>query len=89
MDLNVITGGVITNNDFAGAQGVVQPETHNQDIAGLTQCANTYGADTSQVDASCTSVGQPTGTRGSPRFWVQRHRYGDRGQRVQGSGAKR
>ena len=51
MDLNVITGGAITGNDFTGALGVVQPQPYNQWITALTQWGNVIGIAAAPVNA--------------------------------------
>ena len=67
MDINVVTGGSITGNDFSGALGVVLPQPYNQDITGVTECGNTYGVAGSQTDEGCTPARQPPGTGWPPR----------------------
>jgi hypothetical protein len=64
MDLNVITGGEITGNEFGGAEGVVQPQPYDQDITAVTLCGNGVGVGAGQVNAMCASDTQQTGTTG-------------------------
>ena len=51
LDLNIITGGAITGNDFTGALGVVQPRPYNQEITAVTQWGNGIGLDAAPVNA--------------------------------------
>ena len=63
MDLDLITGGTITDNDFAGALGVVLPQAYNTYVTGVSQCGNKYGVNGRQLDAVCTvNVPAPTTT---------------------------
>jgi hypothetical protein len=80
MDINVVTGGAISGNDFAGALGVVQPQPYDQDITGVTECGNTYGASASHADEGCTAAGQPPGPGWPPRAHRRHlgHRQGRR-----------
>jgi hypothetical protein len=64
MDLNVITGGEITDNNFGGAEGVVLPQPYDQNITAVTQCGNGVGIAAAQVNATCASGTQQTGTTG-------------------------
>jgi hypothetical protein len=77
-DLDVITYGSIENNDFPGAVGVVQPQPYDQYLTDLTECANAYGVNGSQVDDSCASTPAPTVPPALPTFLVHRHRHGHR-----------
>jgi hypothetical protein len=54
MDIYNITYGVIENNNFSGAIGVVQPQTYNLRSAYLSECGNTYDVNGTQTDATCS-----------------------------------
>jgi hypothetical protein len=75
-DFDVITGGTIENNNFAGALGIAKPQLYDQYLTGMTECGNTYGLNAGQLDSSCSST-QPPGRQGSPWFRVPRHPHGD------------
>jgi hypothetical protein len=64
MDLNVVTGGQITGNNFGGAEGVVQPQPYDQNITAMTECGNGTGVAGAQVDAMCASATPQTGSTG-------------------------
>ena len=55
LDLNVITGGTITGNNFAGSAGVVQPQPYDQNITAMTQCDNGVG-DGGWSRSTCTGA---------------------------------
>jgi hypothetical protein len=76
-DLDVITGGKIENNDFAGALGVVYPQLYDQFLTGLTECGNTYGLNGGQMDGSCPAATPPTGGLLPPWLQVQPHSGGN------------
>ena len=61
-DLDVITGGTIENNNFAGALGIAKPQLYDQYLTDMTECGNTYGLNGGQLDGSCPiDASQPEG----------------------------
>ena len=54
MDLYNGTLDVIKNNDFSGAVGIREPQTYDQQNTYVSQCGNTYGANGTQTDATCS-----------------------------------
>jgi hypothetical protein len=54
MDIFNITFGVIHDNNFSGAAGVVEPQTYDQQNAYVSECGNTYGESGTQTDATCS-----------------------------------
>ena len=58
IDLNVITGGAIVGNNFAGSEGVVQPQPYDQNITAVMRCGNEVGgvdSTASQASATCAA----------------------------------
>ena len=76
MDLDVITWGTISNNNFTGMLGVVLPQPYDTYFYDLTECGNRYGVGASQADEGCAAVGQPPGSGWPPRG--HRHHLGHR-----------
>ena len=74
-DLDVITWGTISDNNFSGMLGVVQPQSYDQYLTDVTECANAYGVNGSQVDARCASTPPPTVPPVLPAFLVHRHHF--------------
>ncbi len=54
MDLYNGTLDVIKNNDFSGAVGIREPQTYDQQNTYVGECGNTYGANGTQTDATCS-----------------------------------
>jgi hypothetical protein len=54
MDLYNGTFDVINNNNFSGAVGIREPQTYDQQNAYVSECGNTYGANGTQTDATCS-----------------------------------
>ena len=71
-DFDVITGGTIENNNFAGALGIAKPQLYDQYLTDMTECGNTYGLNAAQLDGSCPST-QLTGGSAPAWFRVPRH----------------
>jgi hypothetical protein len=74
MDLDVISWGRISDNNFAGMLGVVLPQSYDTYSYDLTECGNSYGVGASQADEGCTAAGQPPGSGPPPR--AHRHHVG-------------
>ena len=54
MDLFNGTFDTIKNNSFSGAVGIREPQTYDQQNSFVSQCGNTYGANGTQTDATCS-----------------------------------
>ena len=54
MDLFNGAFDVIKNNNFSGSVGIREPQTYDQQSAYVSECGNTYGANGSQTDATCS-----------------------------------
>jgi Right handed beta helix region len=56
LDLFGITNGVVADNDFAGALGILQPQDYLTQLVDFSECGNEFGVNAGLLDAVCAST---------------------------------